>query len=596
MVNKFRKITVLFVAFALMLPSLAYSQSSPFGNLDFKEEEELSKRILEEIEFQNWNMEANLQAAQDGYQGMLRALSAEIVAQDAQGFLELRLRQPTNIRKYREQLEEDRVYYEFLDNVNDGTLKGLSDLDHQLAESRLSSAGRKRIQDRFGARSPWDTDASRGLRELADHIETRQQELKNALNEAQDDIERKEFLNDAIRLKTDMLKAVKKRMQLQVQANNLATLKDRTRLLGDKRGRFMTLVTIKLVDDLIKSAEKNPALACHLKLRPCPKPRARREKCESENLWKKIRCKTRREVSKGWRELSDTLESIIEDGLKAVGKTIQGSVNIIEASIKLIENDTESAKRALERAEKKGHEAVVHVGNAAEDTGRLAIDSTLGLAANTTDLVVGAVSGYDGKIKAEYERTRKRLSREIRKGSQKVGTVLEVAIQPENLGKVAFVYVSSLMAGPLGAAFANAMYDKAILGKEMSDKELIRSFAIGAAAGYAAQGAQGMLEGKGIVEASSYLSRSASSISHSLVTDAGNVLYGDSYSWKDLATSLSTGLSTIDIEDDNLLVDAIESSLTEGLKNLAEQSVENDFNLKRIDFELGRIVCISGNG
>lgn len=122
----------------------------------------------------------------------------------------------------------------------------------------------------------------------------------------------------------------------------------------------------------------------------------------------------------------------------------------------------------------------------------------------------------------------------------------------------------------------------------MSDEDLLKSFAIGAAAGYAAEGVQGFAEGKEVLETAkhaSYLSKSASAVTQNLVTDAGNIVLNDQgYSSEDFFKSLATGLSVVETGD-GILANTFESTLEGGLQAAAEQSVDNDLNLKKVDFD-----------
>ena len=77
------------------------------------------------------------------------------------------------------------------------------------------------------------------------------------------------------------------------------------------------------------------------------------------------------------------------------------------------------------------------------------------------------------------------------------------------------LYLATATMGPFGAAMMNVMYDKMVLGKDMSEEDMLKSFAIGAAAGYAAEAAQGWAEAKNAVDTykhTNYLAKMASNM------------------------------------------------------------------------------------
>jgi hypothetical protein len=301
------------------------------------------------------------------------------------------------------------------------------------------------------------------------------------------------------------------------------------------------------------------------------------------------------EAGDEFQSIADGGEEVLEGSAQAVGHTVSTAVNLVEATGNFVTGDTDSARRALDRAEDNGHDAVVYTGRVAETVGKASLEVTIGipilLGTTLSDEILGT------NLRRSYTGRRQRISREVRKGSQKVGVVLEASIQPENLGKVALVYAASTVGGPMGAAMANVLYDKFVLKHDMSEREMLKSLAIGAAAGYAAEGMQGYSAGKAAMNSyqhASYLSKMASSVTHNLVTDGGNILLNDqSYSSKDFFVSLATGVSSVEVGN-NAASQIFESTLEGGFKTMATMAVESDLDLSEIDFDQVELAVYRG--
>ncbi len=362
----------------------------------------------------------------------------------------------------------------------------------------------------------------------------------------------------------------------------------------------------RLPEDSLRSAQKNAPLPLpvrgwenahrdFLDLRHLLSSR-RVERCK----WYKVDCHAKRvakEVGRGAKKVGKVVEEVAEGTIKGAGDALSATVNLVEAASNLATGDKDSAERAMRRFEDNGRNAVRNygkkvVGSSVEFAADLLIDAPI----LSVAIIVDAVSGNDSRLRDEYRRANRRVSREIRKGSQKIGRVLEVAIQPENLAKIALIYVATSFAGPAGAAFVNVLYDKMVLQKNMSDEDMLKSFAIGLAAGYAAQGAQGLVENAGAVDTfrhASYLSKAASGVSHNLATDAGQiVLNKQGYSAKDFLTSLASGLSAVEMGD-SFSTQVVESTLEGGLRSASTQSIENDL---KINFDQVELAIYQGLG
>ena len=297
------------------------------------------------------------------------------------------------------------------------------------------------------------------------------------------------------------------------------------------------------------------------------------------------------------KETAETTVEIVEDTAEGVGKVGKVAGNVLEAAGNYATGDDESAKRALDRLEENGRDAVRKFGSAGsgviEAGGDILIDAPLEFTAVSVDILLNT----DGHFLREVEDVQADVSREIRRGTRKMGAVLEVAAQPENLGKIAVIYMATAMGGPFGAALANTFYDKVVLKKDMSDSDMLKSFAIGMAAGYAAQGAQGWIEGSAVegVETfrhASYASKAASSMAQNLTTDAGNiVLNGESYTSRDFILSLTSGLSSVEAGD-SFASQVLEETLQGGLRSASTQVVEEE----GLDIDFDRVEMATYQG
>ena len=161
--------------------------------------------------------------------------------------------------------------------------------------------------------------------------------------------------------------------------------------------------------------------------------------------------------------------------------------------------------------------------------------------------------------------------------------------QPKNIFKIALIYVASQIMGPYGAALVNTLYDKYILEKKMDFEEMLISFGVGAAAGYAAEGAHslvaGTTEAKNFMDHSSYLAKASARLAQDVVADVGNaVLNEDKYSSKDFFESLAMALGSVEIGN-NVSAQIMESTLEGATKSAASQIVREDFNFSKIDMQ-----------
>ena len=252
-------------------------------------------------------------------------------------------------------------------------------------------------------------------------------------------------------------------------------------------------------------------------------------------------------------------------------------VDANESLVHLARGDKEGAKKALSRSKDSLHDSTRNIGKAGELAVKTTYDLSVGSSLNHTAKALDKVFRNDHKFENKYKESRQNVSREMRNSSKKVGVVLEAAGQPKNLARIGLLCVASYVAGPFGAAMVNVLYDKYVMKQSMTEGDMLKSFAIGAAAGYAAAGASAGISG--------YASAASSSITSNLATDAGEViLNGESYSSKDFFVSIASGLASVEAGD-GIMSEIFESTIEGGLKSVATQSVENDLSLSKIDFD-----------
>jgi hypothetical protein len=135
------------------------------------------------------------------------------------------------------------------------------------------------------------------------------------------------------------------------------------------------------------------------------------------------------------------------------------------------------------------------------------------------------------------------MDREATLAQEQISAILKACSQPENLARMAFIYGAGIYGGPYGAALANAILDK-LENPNMSEQDILKSFAIGAVASYAGS------------SVSSY-----NAVTSNVAKDIGEiVLNGKPYSSQDFFASVATGAIVIDI-DDNISNEVLESSL-----------------------------------
>ncbi|MCK5664555.1 MAG: hypothetical protein KAI17_13780, partial [Thiotrichaceae bacterium] len=291
-------------------------------------------------------------------------------------------------------------------------------------------------------------------------------------------------------------------------------------------------------------------------------------------------------------DVADATGDAIETTVKATGKAIEGTADIAQATLDAggaVLHIAVLDKDGAEKLIKKSGDNLTQGSEHLWDAGGGYLQAQIDLAKDGTDITTANFDSLLGTgFNAEYHRVQNRTSKEISRATQKMGVVLKVVTTPENLGKIAFLYAATAVGGPFGSALANVIYDKFILKIDMSEGDMLKSFAIGAAAGYAAESVQGLSEGKKALDATkhaNYLSKMASSVTRNLATDVGGIaLKGDSYSSKEFFKSLAGGLSVVEVG--NGVGSAIfEATFEEALQETSNQAIDNNLDLSEIDFE-----------
>lgn len=165
---------------------------------------------------------------------------------------------------------------------------------------------------------------------------------------------------------------------------------------------------------------------------------------------KKLRNKIKKEVKRGKKKAKKAVKKaakgakkVVKDVVKAPVDVVQSAVNVGEAAVKAVEGDKEGAKKALERAENNLEQGSQRLGKSVGTIGEATIDLTVKAPLKFHLHLLDEVLQNNGKFSNEYGRVYGRTSKDIRKSSKSIGAALEVAVQPKNLGKIAFIYAAS---------------------------------------------------------------------------------------------------------------------------------------------------------
>lgn len=140
-------------------------------------------------------------------------------------------------------------------------------------------------------------------------------------------------------------------------------------------------------------------------------------------------------------------------------------------------------------------------------------------------------------------------------------TAADLVTSFDNVARVGLTALGNTFAGPLGGALAGVLVDRFVTKTAMSESDLLKSFVINLAAGYASQ---------------------SSTVASNLTRDVGNRLLNDeSYNSRDFLLSVATGLAVDNIDfttgdlDNQAFVESLEAA-TEGLVNSTITQFVND--------------------
>lgn len=155
------------------------------------------------------------------------------------------------------------------------------------------------------------------------------------------------------------------------------------------------------------------------------------------------------------------------------------------------------------------------------------------------------------------------LNEETKRGLEATAKALKAAGNPKDLARIALVYTAVAMGGPMGAAAMNMILDK-LENPNMTEEQMLKSFAIGAAAGYAAAAAGG-----------------GGGIARNLVQDAGDIIInGKPYSSQ--AFFASVGKGAIPLNGSGTIASSVANSAT---RSVAELVIDAAAYGKSIDRE-----------
>jgi hypothetical protein len=144
-------------------------------------------------------------------------------------------------------------------------------------------------------------------------------------------------------------------------------------------------------------------------------------------------------------------------------------------------------------------------------------------------------------------------------------TAADLVTNFDNVARVGLTALGNSFAGPLGGALAGALVDRFVTKTAMSESDLLKSFVINLAAGYAGQ---------------------SSAVASNLTRDVGNRLLNDtSYNSRDFLLSVATGLAVdnIDFNTGDIDQQALVESLEAAAEGLVNSSITQFVNDNRID-------------
>ena len=258
-----------------------------------------------------------------------------------------------------------------------------------------------------------------------------------------------------------------------------------------------------------------------------------------------------------------------------------------QTAAKTLIADHKKAKDLMKEAEQNGKEAL----EKAAEVAQRALEVNMGIKVDAPlrgeAKLIDAITGNE-KVEDAYLSQKRATVKDFERAGAQLAMVLKAAGQPENIGRIAMMYLATATMGPFGAAMMNVMYDKMVLGKSMSEEAMLKSFAIGMAAGYAAEAAQGWAEAKNAVDTykhASYLSKVASSMAKNLTSDLGNAaLNNKGLHSKDFLKSVLGAVASIE-SGNGIGAQIFESTLESGLKSITDQAVDNGMDLSEINME-----------
>ena len=287
-------------------------------------------------------------------------------------------------------------------------------------------------------------------------------------------------------------------------------------------------------------------------------------------------------------KLDDLGSTFVEKSLSAVGNSVDFYINLHEVTLQYATGDSASAKRALKRAKNNAKDTTRDLGKAGEAAARAyysyTIEAPLTLSLGTFDKMSGK------KTLEEYKAARERVGKNLKTTGKQVGAALEVTIQPENLGKIALVYAASTVAGPFGSSLASVLYDKIVLKTDMSDKDMLKSFTVGAAAGYAGEA----VAGASAFKDSAYMARAASNLTRNMTSDVLNAGLGDGeLTARGVLANVGKAALSVD-SGDGLGSKVLDSTLQGAIDNAIDQTVVEGVSLNEIDFNRARDAAING--
>ena len=142
------------------------------------------------------------------------------------------------------------------------------------------------------------------------------------------------------------------------------------------------------------------------------------------------------EVAEVVEEALEGTVDVIDNTVDATGEVVKMVGNTSKATEYLLLSDEDGPDRTLDKIETGAEDLASDVGSAVENTAELGVDVAVNAPLRVSAKALDVTFRTNGSLYRELVRTRNKLSGKLNKASAKIGSVLQVATHPENLGKI----------------------------------------------------------------------------------------------------------------------------------------------------------------